>query len=205
MAMRGAIGVVCCQAGLLSRLIFAIVSTINIPLSVLPTHHREEHGPTLPQEGSLLDADHPGNGVLIARRSTSGFDGVAFDPFSFQQDGLTTAEVDIGRRQVVDALQVPEVVVVGDEVVARPGQIGPCGCASRTASPSEPTPRRGTRHPGNRSHGRRSAQSAGSGEVGAGDGRSCICAIEDVEAEFFRQLGEARHAADGVALLVQPR
>jgi transposase len=54
-------------------------------------------------------------------------------------------------------------------------------------------------------HGRRSAQSAGSGEVGAGEGRSCICAIEDVEAEFFRQLGEARHAADGVALLVQPR
>ena len=26
----------------------------------------------LPQEGSLLDADHPGNGVLIARRSTMG-------------------------------------------------------------------------------------------------------------------------------------
>jgi len=41
-----------------------------IPLSVPPTDQREEHGPALPQERSLLDADHPGNRVLIARRST---------------------------------------------------------------------------------------------------------------------------------------
>jgi hypothetical protein len=30
-------------------------------------------------------------------RSASGSDGVAFDPFSFRQDGLTTSEVDVGR------------------------------------------------------------------------------------------------------------
>jgi hypothetical protein len=29
------------------------------------------------------------------------FDGVAFDPFAFQQDGLASAEVDVGRCQVV--------------------------------------------------------------------------------------------------------
>ena len=29
------------------------------------------------------------------------FDGVAFDPFSFQEDGLASAEVDVGRRQVL--------------------------------------------------------------------------------------------------------
>jgi hypothetical protein len=39
----------------------------------------------------------------------------AFDPFSFQQDGLTASEVDVGRRQIVDALVVAQVIVVGDE------------------------------------------------------------------------------------------
>ena len=29
------------------------------------------------------------------------FDGVAFDPFSFQEDGSASAEVDVGRRQVL--------------------------------------------------------------------------------------------------------
>ena len=32
---------------------------------------------------------------------SSQFDGVAFDPFSFQKDGLASAEVDVGRRQVL--------------------------------------------------------------------------------------------------------
>jgi len=41
--------------------------------------------------------------------------GFAFDPFSFQQDGLTTLEVDVGRRQIVDALVVAQVIVVSDE------------------------------------------------------------------------------------------
>ena len=41
---------------------------------------------------------------LAAVLQASGFDSVAFDPFSFQQDGLTTPEVDISRRQVTDAL-----------------------------------------------------------------------------------------------------
>ena len=53
---------------------------------------------------------------LAAVLQASGFDSVAFDPFSFQQDGLTTPEVDISRRQVPDALVVPEMIVVGDEV-----------------------------------------------------------------------------------------
>ena len=35
---------------------------------------------------------------LSAVLQASGFDGVAFDPFSFQQDGLTPPEVDVGRR-----------------------------------------------------------------------------------------------------------
>jgi hypothetical protein len=31
-------------------------------------------------------------------------DGLSFDPFSFDQNGLAAAEVDVGRRQVADAL-----------------------------------------------------------------------------------------------------
>src|SRR5215475_9079128 len=43
-------------------------------------------------------------------------DGVSFDPFSFQEDGLAASEVDVGRRQIGDALVVSQMVVVGDEV-----------------------------------------------------------------------------------------
>jgi hypothetical protein len=46
----------------------------------------------------------------------SGFDVVAFDPFSFQQNDLAAPEVDVGRGQVADALVVLEMIVVGDEV-----------------------------------------------------------------------------------------
>ena len=42
-------------------------------------------------------------------------DGVSFDPFSFQQDGLAASEVDVGRRQVLQALVVAAVIVVIDE------------------------------------------------------------------------------------------
>ena len=44
-------------------------------------------------------------------------DCVAFDPFSFQQDCLTTAEVHIGRREIAQALVVAPVIVVIDEPV----------------------------------------------------------------------------------------
>ena len=36
----------------------------------------------------------------------SALDGLSFDPFSFQEDGLAAPEVDVGRRQVCDALVV---------------------------------------------------------------------------------------------------
>ena len=44
-----------------------------------------------------------------------GLDGLSFDPFSFKQDGLAASEVDVGRRQIADALVVAQVIVVGDE------------------------------------------------------------------------------------------
>ncbi len=40
---------------------------------------------------------------------------LSFDPFSFQQDGLAPPEVDIGRGQIVQALMITVVIVVGDE------------------------------------------------------------------------------------------
>jgi hypothetical protein len=41
-------------------------------------------------------------------------DGLAFDPFSLQQDCLAASEVDVGRGQIVDALVI-DVVVIVDE------------------------------------------------------------------------------------------
>ena len=42
-------------------------------------------------------------------------DGLSFDSFPFQQDGLAAPEVDIGGREVIQALVVAPVVVVLDE------------------------------------------------------------------------------------------
>ena len=40
---------------------------------------------------------------------------VSFDPFSFQQDGLASSEVDIGGREVSKALVIALVIIVRDE------------------------------------------------------------------------------------------
>ena len=42
-------------------------------------------------------------------------DGLALDAFALEQDGLPSAEVDIGRGEVLQALVVALVVVVLDE------------------------------------------------------------------------------------------
>jgi hypothetical protein len=42
-------------------------------------------------------------------------DGLSFDPVSLQEDGLAAAEVDVSRREVVDALVIAAVVIVVDE------------------------------------------------------------------------------------------
>src|SRR6516162_6665660 len=54
-------------------------------------------------------------GGLAAVYQASVLDGLSFDPFSFQQDGLSAPEVDVGRGEVGDGLVVSQVVVVGDE------------------------------------------------------------------------------------------
>jgi hypothetical protein len=38
----------------------------------------------------------------------------SFDPFSFQQDGLSAAEVDVGWREIVQALVIAAMIVVID-------------------------------------------------------------------------------------------
>ena len=47
----------------------------------------------------------------------SALDGLSFDPFSFQQDGVASSEVDIGGCQIADGLVVTLMVVVIDEGV----------------------------------------------------------------------------------------
>ena len=54
-------------------------------------------------------------GGFQAVLQSSLFDGVAFDPFPFQYDGLASTEVDIGWRQVLQAFVVAAVIVVLDE------------------------------------------------------------------------------------------
>jgi hypothetical protein len=43
------------------------------------------------------------------------FDGLSFDPGALCEDSRSTAEVDVGGCQVVEALVVPAVIVVVDE------------------------------------------------------------------------------------------
>ncbi len=42
-------------------------------------------------------------------------DGLLFDPFPFQQDGLAAPKVDIGGREIIQALVIMLVIVVLDE------------------------------------------------------------------------------------------
>ena len=42
-------------------------------------------------------------------------DCLSFDPFAFNQNGLATSEIDVGGRQVGDALVISQVIVVGDD------------------------------------------------------------------------------------------
>jgi len=42
-------------------------------------------------------------------------DGLAFDPFAFEEDGLGSPEVDVSRSEIVEALVIAGMVVVLDE------------------------------------------------------------------------------------------
>jgi hypothetical protein len=43
--------------------------------------------------------------------------GLSFDPFSFHQDGLAAPEIDVGGGEIVDALVVSAMIVIGDEAL----------------------------------------------------------------------------------------
>ena len=58
-------------------------------------------------------------------------DGVAFDPFSLQKDGRCSAEVDVGRCQVLQAFMVTPVIVVLDEARDLGFEIAGAGNSSR--------------------------------------------------------------------------
>jgi len=60
---------------------------------------------------------------LAQMRQASFFHGVLLDASPPVDDGLVSAEVDIGRREISEALVVPVVVVVGDEGPDLPLQI----------------------------------------------------------------------------------
>jgi hypothetical protein len=42
-------------------------------------------------------------------------DSQSLDPFTFEEDGLAAAEVDVGRGEIVEALVVAAVIIVVDE------------------------------------------------------------------------------------------
>ena len=43
------------------------------------------------------------------------FDCVSFDPFSVEQDGLAASEVNVGGREIIQALMIALVIVVINE------------------------------------------------------------------------------------------
>jgi hypothetical protein len=49
---------------------------------------------------------------LAAMKQSSVLDRLSFCPFSFEQDCLASAEVDIGRGEIGDALVVSQMIVV---------------------------------------------------------------------------------------------
>ena len=85
-----------------SRRIRTTVSTTNIPISPpgkpgSPLHHQNE--------GSLLDADHPANGVPFARRSTA-------DP-----SNVTSGKRASRETTLADWFDGPQGIVLDEEVI----------------------------------------------------------------------------------------
>ena len=56
-------------------------------------------------------------------KQAPGFDGLSFDPFSLFQNGLATPEVDVSRREVLQALVIAPVIIVVDEGVNPGGKM----------------------------------------------------------------------------------
>jgi hypothetical protein len=65
---------------------------------------------------------------------------LSFDPFYFDQNGLASPEVDVGGRQVADALMIAQMIVVGDKgldlgfEIERQNQQNPARCQPMTVS-----------------------------------------------------------------------
>jgi hypothetical protein len=61
---------------------------------------------------------------------------LSFGPFSFDQNGLASPEVDVGGRQIADGFVISQVIVIGDEgldlgfEVAGQGSNSPTGYGS---------------------------------------------------------------------------
>src|SRR3954470_589469 len=53
-------------------------------------------------------------GVGVMLQAAIG-DGLAFDPFAFEEDGLAASEVDVGRGEIAEALMMAAMIVVLDE------------------------------------------------------------------------------------------
>ena len=51
------------------------------------------------------------------------FDGVVFDPFGFEENGLSASEINIGRCQIGDAFVIAQMIIVVDEVSCEPAEI----------------------------------------------------------------------------------
>jgi hypothetical protein len=52
--------------------------------------------------------------MQVVLQATIG-DGLAFDPFAFEEDGLSASEVDVSRSEIAEALVIAGMVVVLDE------------------------------------------------------------------------------------------
>lgn len=64
-----------------------------------------------------LRVDLSGFGLVVQATLS---DGISFDPFAFNQDGLAAPEVDVSRDEIVVALVVSAVIVVLHFVSAIP-------------------------------------------------------------------------------------
>ena len=59
---------------------------------------------------------------------------LSFDPFPFDQNGLAPPEVDVGGRQVGDALVISQMIVVGDGPFNAAGNPAEFRCLDRCAA-----------------------------------------------------------------------
>jgi hypothetical protein len=88
-----------------------------IPTQIVAEYLREYFGcdAVIYRSSMIKDRNQESRNIVLLNKQTRICDGLAFDPFAFEEEGLGPPEVDVSRSEIAEALVIASMVVVLDE------------------------------------------------------------------------------------------